>query len=224
MTMFGETRLKSIAAALSLVICAASASGDVSAGTNDVWLTDIASLSGDSSWRAMTYETCDGIKGTLLHASWGMDPCKPIRIPLGVRGRHRIFLGLAGTRGAMSSQAPFSALVRLERDPAPVHIGSPANSRTSAGPLPAPVPRSFRSFGRARRQKSGSPLPKVLQGLFSGTPETSFGAIGKRSMHWRREAIRSRQCILSGCWMVMTRPHTPGMWPIEACRVLSQWF
>lgn len=131
MHMSDEIRLKSIAAALSLMICAASVSGSVSAGTNDVWLTDIASLSGDSSWRAMTYETCDGIKGTLLHASWGMDPCKPIRIPLGVRGRHRIFLGLAGMRGAMSSQAPFSALVRLERDPAPVRIGSPANSRDS---------------------------------------------------------------------------------------------
>jgi len=96
-------------------------------GKDDVLVSDLAAATGDTNWRTMAYETQDGLKGTMLYAAWGLTKPQPVKIPLSVKGRYRIFLGLTGTRVPLG-EAPFATLVRLARDPAPVKIDSPAKS------------------------------------------------------------------------------------------------
>ena len=93
----------------------------------EVLITDIAQRAGETAWRPMDYETRDGIRGTLLYAAWALPPLSQASLALPVRGRYRIYLGLAGTRVPMST-APFNILVRLGRDPAPVRIEASAGS------------------------------------------------------------------------------------------------
>lgn len=98
-----------------------------SEGNADTLITDIAACAGATNWRAMAYETKDGVKGTLLYAPWGLEKPQTVKIPLPLNGRYRVFLGLGGTRLPLAG-TPFAALVRLARDPAPVRIDSPAES------------------------------------------------------------------------------------------------
>ena len=93
----------------------------------EVLIADVAARAGATNWRTMAYETQDGIRGGMLYAAWGLGKPQAVKIPLPVRGRYRIALGLAGTRMPMS-EAPFGALVRLAREPAPVFLDSPAPS------------------------------------------------------------------------------------------------
>lgn len=111
----------------------------------DVWITNIAAQVGETPWRPIGYETQDGIRGTMLYAAWGLEKPQAVKVPLPVRGRYRISLGLAGTRVPLS-EAAFGALVRLARDPAPVFLDSPAPSR-DAGWWFQPVEVEWKTAG-----------------------------------------------------------------------------
>ena len=83
-----------------------------------------------SDWSPMAYETLDGLKGSLLAATWGAPDYAKAEIPLPVRGRYRIFLAMGGARFRLEG-APIRMLVRLKRDPAPVYMDAVADSRTA---------------------------------------------------------------------------------------------
>lgn len=70
-------------------------------------------------WRAVPYETVDGIKGTMLMATTDIDP-QPVELPLNLKGWYRIFLGLGGP-GLDSFMLP-SVKVKLTDDPAYVML------------------------------------------------------------------------------------------------------
>jgi hypothetical protein len=90
--------------------------------THAVWLPDMAAGVPAAAqtphmkrgcWRAIPYELESGLKGTMLWASPNTK-APPIRLRLGVRGWHAIYVGLYG--GAVTS----TLWIRLSTDPAPV--------------------------------------------------------------------------------------------------------
>lgn len=105
--------------------CAAPVSADGCRTSREVVISDIAAAAGETSWRTIPYETRDGIKGRMLYAPCGLPPHQYFKVPLPVRGRYRIVLGLCGVRYLLGENA-FRALVRLERDPAPVIMDAAA--------------------------------------------------------------------------------------------------
>ena len=88
----------------------------------DMLITEIAAsaLPANHSWMRLEYETTDHISGTLVYAP-PTRILEDLRIPLPVRGFYRIYLGIAASAPG-AQLVTLGVRVRLERDPASVHI------------------------------------------------------------------------------------------------------
>jgi hypothetical protein len=75
-----------------------------------------------NSWRAVPYETVDGLNGTMLMATTDIDP-PPVQLPLNLTGWFRIYLGLGCADGNNGSLP--SVKVKLTDDPAYVTLSAP---------------------------------------------------------------------------------------------------
>jgi len=114
-----------LATIIALAIACCCSSSLAAPVREEVILSDFSAYAVSNAWRTLDYETQDGIKGKLLYSPWGFKKRVKAEISLPVKGKYRIFLGLAGTRYALT-EAPFGVMVRLKRDPAPVLMDAQA--------------------------------------------------------------------------------------------------
>ena len=85
----------------------------------DVFISDIAASASVNEWQPMDYELQDGACGRLVRTVWGTGNGKRVEIPLKVRGKYRIWLGMGGPYWDA-----YSCLVRLKGEPVPVRMNA----------------------------------------------------------------------------------------------------
>lgn len=104
-----------------MAVVLASAAEPVHAGLarDEVMITDIAKAAKVSDWLPKAYETKDGIKGMMLFAPAMLPVRSRIEVPLPVRGKYVISLGIAASKSTAAKM-----LVKLTRDPRPIVIDS----------------------------------------------------------------------------------------------------
>lgn len=128
---------------IALTVFSALFASSLFAAAGEKLISDVAAAAGKTAWSVVPYETKDGIRGRMLYAPWGLKPRTPVEIPLGVKGRYRIRIGMGATRNRLED-ASVALMLRLKRDPAPILMDAQAPTR-DAGWWTQPVENEWKT-------------------------------------------------------------------------------